>query len=90
MSLRDDLDKLRSIGGWKDGRSPTFEEQMADRHGSWEAYQEAAGIEPDSRGRMTDAELIAALRRRPYDRAAREAAQRLEELTARSRPTRPA
>ncbi len=31
--------------------------------------------------RLTDAELIAALRRRPYDRAAREAAQRLEELT---------
>lgn len=30
--------------------------------------------------RMADAELIAALRRRPYDRAAREAADRLEEL----------
>lgn len=29
----------------------------------------------------TDAELIAKLRQRPYDRAAREAADRLEELT---------
>lgn len=29
---------------------------------------------------MNDAELIAALRRKPYDRACREAARRLEEL----------
>lgn len=36
---------------------------------------------PDTRQRMTGAELIAALRRKPYDRAAREAADRLEELT---------
>lgn len=34
---------------------------------------------PDTRKRMTDAELIAALRREPFDRAAREA-DRLEEL----------
>lgn len=34
-----------------------------------------------TRKRMTDAELIARLRRRPLDRSAREAADRLEELT---------
>jgi len=33
--------------------------------------------------RLTDAELIAVLRRKPYDRTAREAADRLEELTKR-------
>ncbi len=31
---------------------------------------------------MTDIELIAALKRKPYDRACREAARRLEELLA--------
>jgi hypothetical protein len=31
--------------------------------------------------KLTDAELIAKLRERPYDRAAREAADRLKELT---------
>lgn len=30
---------------------------------------------------MTDAQLIAALERKPYDRASREAARRLRELT---------
>lgn len=31
---------------------------------------------------MTDTDLIAALKRKPYDRACREAARRLEELLA--------
>lgn len=32
--------------------------------------------------KLTDAELIAKLRERPYDRAAQQAADRLEELTS--------
>lgn len=47
----------------------------------------AQGGEMQGRERgMTDAEILAALRRRPYDRAAREAARRLEELLTTPRP----
>lgn len=151
-TLKDGIEQLRAIGGWIDGRPPTFREQMIERYGSWEEYEREEGVAapwpdyagnavhegdtirhpsgeqgvvvllpdeaepedqwrvdygegwvsrlclqmgdkgqavrvdgpaPDARQPMTDAELIAALRRKPYDRAAREAADRLEELTRR-------
>lgn len=41
-TLRQGLQELQSIGGWKDGRPPTFREQMIDRYGSWEEYQRQA------------------------------------------------
>lgn len=83
-TLKDGIEQLRAIGGWIDGRPPTFREQMIDRYGSWEEYERESEA-PSTRKPMTDAELIAALRRKPYDRAAREAADRLEELTRKGR-----
>ncbi|MDT8894203.1 hypothetical protein RSO41_06005 [Halomonas sp. I1] len=41
--FRGAIAKLREIGGWKEGRPPTFREQMEERYGSWEEYQRQAG-----------------------------------------------
>lgn len=69
------------VGEWSDDRFYV----CGMEEGFGESEVQAVGpriVMPDDLAASpADAELIAALRKRPYDRAAREAADRLEELT---------